>query len=81
MNSTLELLEGQLGPIYHHMLEHYLPEFCKQLEYKPWVFSLLGSMIIGMSGILPLIIIPTDETLEAQGYRDRKCQSAASLTQ
>jgi len=31
------------------------------MEYVPWVFSLLGSALIGLSGILPLIIIPSNE--------------------
>lgn len=32
------------------------------LEYQPWVMSMLGSFLVGMSGILPLVIIPLDET-------------------
>lgn len=30
-------------------------------EYQPWVFSLLGSALVGLSGIFPLFIIPIDE--------------------
>lgn len=30
-------------------------------EYQPWVFSLLGSAMVGLSGILPLLIIPIDD--------------------
>lgn len=30
-------------------------------EYNPWVFALLGSAIIGLSGIFPLLIIPVDD--------------------
>lgn len=30
-------------------------------EYQPWFFSLLGSAMVGLSGILPLYIIPIDE--------------------
>ncbi|XP_076279665.1 zinc transporter Zip99C [Lasioglossum baleicum] len=30
-------------------------------EYTPWVFSLLGSTMIGLTGIFPLLVIPIDE--------------------
>ncbi|XP_008554144.1 zinc transporter ZIP13 [Microplitis demolitor] len=30
-------------------------------EYQPWVFSLLGSAMVGLSGVFPLFIIPIDE--------------------
>lgn len=42
----------------------YLPIFLSflTLEYQPWVMSMLGSFLVGMSGILPLVIIPLDET-------------------
>ncbi|XP_076669439.1 zinc transporter Zip99C isoform X1 [Andrena cerasifolii] len=30
-------------------------------EYTPWLFSLLGSTMIGLTGIFPLLVIPIDE--------------------
>lgn len=30
-------------------------------EYTPWLFSLLGSIMIGLTGIFPLLVIPIDE--------------------
>lgn len=30
-------------------------------EYTPWLFSLLGSTMIGLTGIFPLLLIPIDE--------------------
>lgn len=30
-------------------------------DYTPWLFSLLGSTMIGLTGIFPLLIIPIDE--------------------
>ena len=30
-------------------------------EYQPWFFSLLGSVMVGLSGVLPLLIIPIEE--------------------
>lgn len=44
-------------------LSPFIPEYFKSFEYTPWVFSILGSILIGLSGILPLIVIPGgDET-------------------
>lgn len=31
-------------------------------EYCPWLFSLLGSICVGLCGVFPLLIIPIDET-------------------
>ncbi|KOC68282.1 Uncharacterized protein WH47_03440 [Habropoda laboriosa] len=31
------------------------------LEHTPWIFSLLGSTMIGLTGIFPLLIIPIEE--------------------
>ncbi|XP_024945064.1 zinc transporter ZIP13 homolog isoform X2 [Cephus cinctus] len=30
-------------------------------EYQPWFFSLLGSIMVGLSGVLPLLVIPIEE--------------------
>ncbi|XP_076246016.1 zinc transporter Zip99C isoform X2 [Calliopsis andreniformis] len=30
-------------------------------EYTPWLFSLLGSTMIGLTGIFPLLVVPIDE--------------------
>ena len=31
-----------------------------QMEYHPWVLSAIGSFVVGLSGVLPLLIIPLD---------------------
>uniref|UniRef100_T1HLM5 Uncharacterized protein n=3 Tax=Rhodnius prolixus TaxID=13249 RepID=T1HLM5_RHOPR len=30
------------------------------LDYNPWVGSVIGSVIVGLSGIFPLLVIPID---------------------
>lgn len=44
----------------------YFPEyfynFVEELDEHPWLFSALASLLVGLSGILPLLIIPIDET-------------------
>lgn len=71
MNTT-SAFDDNLVQLYTHLVKNYMPEFLTAFEYTPWVFSLLGSVVIGLSGILPLIIIPTNEKLKTQGYSDRK---------
>lgn len=50
MDDTFEYIFGEITP--------YISEYFKSFEYTPWIFSILGSIIIGLSGILPLLIIP-----------------------
>lgn len=50
------------------LLDLYVPEYL--FHYVPWVFSLIGSALIGLSGILPLIIIPSVE--EGKEIKNRK---------
>lgn len=52
------------------LLDLYLPEYLRQIHYVPWVFSLIGSALIGLSGILPLLIIPSVE--EGKEIKNRK---------
>lgn len=46
--------------IYNEVFENYVPEYFKDIGYTPWIFSLLGSALIGLSGILPLFVIPIE---------------------
>lgn len=60
MNITTPFMDETLQYIYHEVLEHWVPTYFKSFEYTPWVFSLLGSALIGLSGILPLFVIPIE---------------------
>lgn len=59
--------------IYVEIIEKYTLDYIKafEFEYTPWVFSLLGSICIGLSGIFPLLVIPADAVGSGQ-YNDRK---------
>jgi len=72
MNVSSGFFDEHFGMIYSNLMNQYMPEYIKSLEYTPWVFSLLGSVVIGLSGIFPLFIIPSNENLEKEGYKDRK---------
>lgn len=32
------------------------------IDYNPFVFSAIGSLLVGLSGVLPLLIIPIDDS-------------------
>ncbi|KAH8268639.1 hypothetical protein KR026_011063 [Drosophila bipectinata] len=68
--SNSSFFEEHIAIIYNSLMEQYMPEYFKSFQYTPWVFSLLGSVVIGLSGIFPLLIIPTDEKMAKQGYKD-----------
>ncbi|EDW16233.1 zinc transporter ZIP13 homolog [Drosophila mojavensis] len=70
MNDSSSFFNEHFGVIYSSLVNQYVPEYIKNLEYTPWVFSLLGSVVIGLSGIFPLLIIPTDEKMTKDGYKD-----------
>ncbi|XP_043274037.1 zinc transporter ZIP13 homolog [Venturia canescens] len=36
-------------------------EIAYYFEYQPWIFSIIGSTMVGLSGILPLFVIPIEE--------------------
>ncbi|XP_011505595.1 PREDICTED: zinc transporter ZIP13 isoform X2 [Ceratosolen solmsi marchali] len=38
--------------------------FNNYFEYRPWLFSLLGSAMVGLSGVFPLLVIPIDEAAD-----------------
>lgn len=57
--STDYFFDSSVLQIYSEIVSDYLPDFLKGFEYTPWVWSLVGSAIIGLSGILPLLIIPS----------------------
>ncbi|XP_043526507.1 zinc transporter ZIP13 homolog isoform X2 [Frieseomelitta varia] len=50
------------GFLYDMIIEMWSPwDAVEHLEYTPWLFSLLGSTVIGLTGIFPLLIVPIQE--------------------
>ncbi|CAH2059604.1 unnamed protein product, partial [Iphiclides podalirius] len=43
-------------------IPEYFYNFLDELDEHPWLFSALASILVGLSGILPLLIIPIDKT-------------------
>lgn len=71
MNMTTLFIDDTMRHIYHEIWENYMPTLFKGFEYTPWVFSLMGSALIGLSGILPLFVIPID-TIDTKAGNSRK---------
>lgn len=60
--------EGTIWGVYKTLLIDYIPDswitvmsLLPNFEYHPWLFSVIGSAIIGLSGIFPLFVIPIEE--------------------
>lgn len=72
MNATIQMMDETLVYIYKEIMETYVPDYIKSIQYTPWVFSLLGSALIGLAGILPLFIIPNISDSDKKNMKDRK---------
>lgn len=47
------------------VFQEYIPDLSAlmdQLDEHPWLFASLASVLVGLSGILPLLIIPIDSS-------------------
>lgn len=46
--------------------DEWLPwqEIVGYLSYNPWIFSLLGSTMVGLTGIFPLWLIPIQDGVD-----------------
>lgn len=50
------------GSIMAGFVPSYVLDFVGELDEHPWLFSAIASVLVGLSGILPLLVIPIDET-------------------
>ncbi|XP_017771610.1 PREDICTED: zinc transporter ZIP13 homolog [Nicrophorus vespilloides] len=44
------------------MMQELLPAVLLSAECMPWLWAAIGSCLVGLSGILPLLVIPIDQT-------------------
>ncbi|CAG9794860.1 unnamed protein product [Diatraea saccharalis] len=51
-----------ISSVFSLYFPEYIWTFVEELDEHPWLFSALASILVGLSGILPLLIIPIDET-------------------
>lgn len=72
------VLDVALQHIYVEIIEKFTLNNINifEFEYRPWVFSVLGSIAISLMGILPLLIIPVDTG--GSDFNDRKFRNYQS---
>lgn len=47
---------------YNEIIRELVPGWLCTLEYKPTLWAMFGSILVGLSGVLPLLVIPIDQT-------------------
>lgn len=47
---------------YREIIRDLLPGWICSVEYVPWLWAMFGSVLVGLSGVLPLLVIPMDQT-------------------
>ncbi|CAH2012930.1 unnamed protein product [Acanthoscelides obtectus] len=53
---------GAFDGTYKEVLQELVPAWVCTLEYMPWIWAMFGSILVALSGVLPLLIIPMDQT-------------------
>lgn len=48
--------------LYPDIMFEYLPEWLLGNGNLSWFCAMIGSLLVGLSGVLPLLVIPIDET-------------------
>ncbi|CAH1099346.1 unnamed protein product [Psylliodes chrysocephalus] len=47
---------------YKELVKDFVPEWVCALEYVPWCWAIFGAILVGLSGVLPLLVIPLDQS-------------------
>lgn len=77
-----------MSPVLDVALQHIYVEIIEkftlinvnvfEFEYRPWVFSVLGSIAIALMGVLPLLIIPVETG--GTDFSDRKSKNCNRIS-
>lgn len=65
MSTAMDLFEIFTGPNGAFLDIHnqtIVPGWMFSLDYMPWAWAAVGSALVGLSGVLPLLVIPIDQT-------------------
>nr|XP_023017507.1 zinc transporter ZIP13 homolog [Leptinotarsa decemlineata] len=52
----------QFDGSFKEIVKEFVPGWICTLEYIPWLWAIFGSILVGLSGVLPLLVIPIDQT-------------------
>lgn len=58
----VENVSSIIGGLYFDIVEDMFPNWMGHFVYLPWIGAVCGSVLIGLSGVLPLLVIPIDQT-------------------
>ncbi|XP_044742784.1 zinc transporter ZIP13 homolog [Chrysoperla carnea] len=61
INCTVMVDENNIAFVYNDMVQHLVANLTMGIDYNPWIFAALGSTLIGLSGVFPLLIISIDD--------------------
>lgn len=81
LNATMSpVLDVALQHIYVEIIEKFtlINVNVFEFEYRPWVFSVLGSIAIALMGVLPLLIIPVETG--GTDFSDRKSKNCNRIS-
>lgn len=47
---------------YKEIFVDLVPRWIWALEYIPWLWAVFGSILVGLTGVLPLLVVPIGQT-------------------
>lgn len=59
---VIETNNSNIDNSYKEIIRELVPGWICALEYMPWLWAIFGSILVGLSGVLPLLVIPIDQT-------------------
>jgi zinc transporter 13 len=60
--NIFEILTGSNGAFLDLTGGSVVPGWLFAMDYVPWLWAMIGSILVGLSGVLPLLVIPIDQT-------------------
>lgn len=70
-NTTL-FNQGLFGDCYLNMMDIAATLFFST-QYQPIILSVIGSIVVGLSGLFPLLILPVNDTISLKTGREYLC--------
>lgn len=59
---TVDTNNSIIDESYKEIIRELVPGWICALEYTPWIWAMFGSLLVGLSGVLPLLVIPIDQS-------------------
>lgn len=79
INCTVMVDENNIAFVYNDMVQHLVANLTMGIDYNPWIFAALGSTLIGLSGIFPLLIISIDDGINMKNGGKSSAKNTSNL--